>query len=1537
MLDPDNWQRGYVVDSSSNVYRFENAGASSSDWSLITGNFGSLVPVVDLRTIELFTPTDFPGDDIVLIGGLGGVYRTLNPQDGPATIWTEFNNAGPANQLPKMIVKDLSYTLPTQGGAPFPGDLLLAGTWGRGAWTVDNLSAVIDEPPVLSVCGDEDYVNQDDVIRLVRNAANPLLLDVYLNSVVPVFTASLAAIQQINIFGVGGNDELIVDSTNGLITVPAGIRYDGDGVCPVVNNGDPPFGYDRGFDLLTLMQSGGDVQDTEVVSIGALPGSGSVNVEGPTGVQSIFFEELEPIVSDIAAMDFLVGADPALASLLQAANTIEYSVGQILVGGGRITVDSFEPIEFRKKENVTISAGAGTDWINLDNASPVVGLASLTVNGEAGGDTITLSNLPIAGATTVNAGSGDDLVDGSGVSVAVLTLTGNEGADILIGGGANDHFDGGDGDDLLIGGAGDNTYIGGSGFDTIGILGTPASNVMDVRQNDSTTLISTVDGDTRTDIFATMEGVRVDAGDGDDVLRMAHSDTLVATPGNSLSMTVLGGAPNASDRLTVQDDGIGDTVIYRKGADHRSGTVSVGPLASVAFEQIESFSVTPLDSITGGTGTDGNGRLVVFKPDPFESNDALPAATFLGGGATINVDPVIDPGAFAPLGIPGDEDWYQFVAVDTGTLDFQVYFEEVPTLDNGRAGLPGDGALSVLTFDSDGTPMVAGAPLTDAAGNVVGHRVTIPVVRNQTYYLHVAGATSNSVNVYNLSAILVEAPVPQLVDLVAATDSGRSDNDDVTNFDALINGAAEFDIVLDDDRLDEFTNLDLVPDSTDDDAPTAAADYGVEVFNNAVSVGFAYYVGANTWRFTATGGDLLEGHNNFISAAVWIRDPATPSVLGRGQLSDPLQVTLDTIAPPGTVILHPESDSGIWGFDATLQDDISSDKTPLLTGNTEANAIARVLINNALLGGTTVAVPLDGDEAFPPPPGYDGNYELQTIVVLPDGLNSIELFVEDLAGNGRDTVADTLLIFVDTEGPVIENVTRGEVSVDGVFSNDFATSLFAPKPSSGPDPLVHSIAVHYSDGPDRVAPFFYDPVFQALALEEGNYSVVGDANGHVSITDVDLVSVYDGPGRATAVYELVFAEPLPDDRFTLSVSDSIKDIAGNQLDGESNAAGPFEGNDEPQNTPPVFPTGDGEHGGEFLARFTIDSRPEIGVWAAGNVWVDTNGNWSFDPYNVDFTNRDIIYQMGFTSDDIFAGNFAAAPGDVADGFDKIAAYGRVDSDWRWLVDTDNDGVPNVERVDPLAINGLPVAGEFDGDLTNGDEVGVFTGSTWYFDLSHDFLLDHDTKLNTGMVGYPIVGDFDHDGFDDLGTWTDNVFQIDLANGVLRGWDGNVDFQFRFGFIGVRERPVAADMDLDGFDDLGLWVPDRSGVLPQASGEWSFLVSDGTSVLDRIRQDPITGEDVVDFTPIPFGADIYAQFGDEFALPVVGNFDPPVAGTGSAVSEPAGNLHTNLENPLDVNADGTIAPIDALLIINFLSLHGSQRLFGRSYLRSLSGC
>jgi len=1514
VLDPENWQHFFVTDGAG-VFETTDAGTT---WVNLTRNLAA----VNNRILSIeFIPTASLGG--LVVGGNLGASRLL--LDNPVAQWARFGD-----NLPNALVMDLDYNA--------ADDVLIAGTYGRGAFSVTNASIVIDDVGVLNICGDEDFVNQDDVFRLIRNAMNPLILDVYLNSIAPVFSVALAVIEQINVFGVGGNDTLIVDSSNGLITVPNGIRWDGDGACPDMDEGGNAgvgFGYDRGIDTLQLLQTGGDQQATDTYSVGPDIGSGKSIIVGPSGTQTIFFEELEPVIDLVPAATLNVNATPE-------HNAITYSDAAVATNG-LITIDNYESIEFSNKANVVINAGSGDDVVSADNALTPTAMVSLTINGDDGRDTITLAQLTVP--TTVNAGAGNDDVDGSLVTAAILTLDGGDGNDRLVGGALGDTLTGGNADDTLLGGAGNNTFTGGAGIDTVIVLGTPLADLISLSQTAAATLVSSINGNVRTDTINTIEAVTLDALAGADTMIVTQIDALVLAPAGSVPIQVIGGPPGAGDTLRVFDDGLGDTDIQRIGPDGASGFFTIGPLAPISYEGVEYAALIPQNSITGGTGADGLGRILVFKVDPFEQNNSLPSATHIGAGATLNVDPTIDPPGFdfAQQQIPGDEDWYRFVAAETGVLDFQVYFREAPTLLNGRAGLPGNGALTVQAYDSDGLPAVGnplgtGTPLTDPAGNVIGRHVAIPVVRNQVYNLRIFGTTANSINVYNFSVINVPTPIPQQVDLTAATDSGRNDSDDITNFDAVGGDAAVFDIVLDDDRLDEFNNLNLLPDTVNDDLATVGFDYGVQVFNNGVSIGFAFLTAANTWRFTATAGDLLEGHNNFISAAVWVRDRATPAVLGRGDLSQPLQVTLDTIAPPNpSILIDPAtSDTGVAAFPATIADRVTSDAATGFLGRAEANSIVRLwadgdpvslgLINASdVFQGLTVTEPLDGDEVFPNgqwdlTPRFDLN---DPSVGFPlDGFRQITATAEDVAGNESSRATPAVLnIFIDTQGPQVTSVH---------VTDDPAFDLFDPKPTQGPTPLVFQLSIDIRDLPNRnnIDPnFLYDALAHNPghdndpAEDPGNYILRGDHNGVIPIQTVQFIP--DAPQNgvpATGTIVLTFFEPLPDDRFTLTLKDSLVDPAGNKLDGESNAVQPLED--------PFFPSGDGQPGGDFVARFTVDSRPEIGVWAAGSVYVDTNGNFTFDPQNLDFVNRDITYVLGFTSDDIFAGNFALNPGDIADGFDKLAAYGKVNGQFRWLVDTDNDGVPNVNQVDPANINGLPFAGEFDGNTANGDEVGLFTGSVWWFDTNHDFKVDF--ALNSSLRGYPIVGDFDGDGFDDLATWTDDRFQFDLANGVLRGWNGTVDATINFGFIGVRERPVAADMDQDGIDDIGLFVPDRGGATPRETAEWYFLLSNsfGREIPDdggaAAAFAAIAGTvNTLDhpFTPIPFGKDIFAQFGDEFAVPVLGNFDPPFPG-GSA------QITTGFKNPreaVDVNDDGHITPVDALLIINQLNGVGAHQL------------
>ena len=747
------------------------------------------------------------------------------------------------------------------------------------------------------------------------------------------------------------------------------------------------------------------------------------------------------------------------------------------------------------------------------------------------------------------------------------------------------------------------------------------------------------------------------------------------------------------------------------------------------------------------------------------------------------------------------------------------------------------------------------------------------------------------------------APNTPFLDLVEADDSGRHNDDNITNVDSPLFSATTHDpnagIHLFAENF-KYRIFDRLESSNE-----------IELYDSFGLVGFTALTQIFTTANLANGntilGPLADGIHNL---KLEVEDRA-------GNISHDflLDVLIDTEAPDGTLNLHPDSDTGIWGFVQTMEDLVTSDKTPSLFGSTEANALVRADIDGDA-AGTAVAIPLDGDDAFQPPAGFVANYALDTVLNLDNGEHTITAFFQDVAGNETAAAdAPTLTIFLDTSGPRITNVTRGQVSTDNVFSNDGITSLFEPKPSeTGPDPLIHSIIVHFSDLPDRTQTFANVPaLFQALASEEGNYRLVGDHNGNISIVDVNVTfTTTPGDGEPEqAEVELVFAAPLPDDRFTFWVSDAIADPAGNPLDGESGAQAPFDGNNVPGLTPPIFPTGDGAHGGEFHGRFTVDSRAEIGVWSSGSVWVDTNGNFSFDPDNVDATNRDIVYAgIGFTSDDVFAGNFPAAGGGP-NGYDKLAAYGKVSASggYRWLIDTDDDGVLDTENFSPDDVNGLPAAGNFDADPE--DELVVFDGTTWHiYDIvASGGVATVGAVVAGNLIGLPMVGDFDGDGTDDFGTYNETLdqFEIDLTG------DAVADLLLPFGFPGVRERPAAGDIDADGIDDIGLYAPNREGPTPAETAEWYFLVSGGSSILTRANTSGISS----DFRPIPFGNDVFAQFGDEFTIPIVGNFDPPL----SLNLEATQRVFTNASNPLDINGDGIVTPRDALLIINYLNKVG----------------
>lgn len=467
--------------------------------------------------------------------------------------------------------------------------------------------------------------------------------------------------------------------------------------------------------------------------------------------------------------------------------------------------------------------------------------------------------------------------------------------------------------------------------------------------------------------------------------------------------------------------------------------------------------------------------------------------------------------------------------------------------------------------------------------------------------------------------------------------------------------------------------------------------------------------------------------------------------------------------------------------------------------------------------------------------GAGEDFYLRVFGATPDSINSYDLAESH-----------------DEAGPQVTDV---------FITSDPNFDLFEVKPTAGPTPLIFSLTVNITDFLERHPGTAIPALAEAIAENPGHFILVGDHVGQILIdeiivTNLDNTATPTVGDPATATIELRFNNPLPDDRYTFTIQDSIVDPSGNALDGESNADQPGQ---------PTFPSGNGIAGGDFIARFTVDSRPEIASWAEGRIIVDINGNGVHDPHSTgDSTNKDLAFTMGLVSDIIFVGNFNPVGGQSLSSFDKFGVYGRKNGVFRFLLDFDGDGLPDIIIRPTAQINGKPVAGNFNA-AHPGDEIGVFDGAKWYLDTNGDNDISGADRVITGPLrGYPITGDFDRDGRTDLATYQpeNDLFQIDFAADGL----GNLDDVVHFGFAGVRERPIAHDMDGDGFTDLGLWVPTATGA------DWYFLVSGGSPVTSRVAQNGVL------FSPAPLGKDIVFTFGPSFAVPVVGNFDPPVGAT-----------------------------------------------------------
>lgn len=121
VMDPQDYRRVYVTDISNRVWASFNEGTT---WRELTANLPTLTTATFTNTIEIYSTRPSTNEDVLMVGTIGGVFQMQHPDRAGAT-WKQLGE-----DLPHALTIDLHYD--------YTDIILVAGTLGRGAWTISN-------------------------------------------------------------------------------------------------------------------------------------------------------------------------------------------------------------------------------------------------------------------------------------------------------------------------------------------------------------------------------------------------------------------------------------------------------------------------------------------------------------------------------------------------------------------------------------------------------------------------------------------------------------------------------------------------------------------------------------------------------------------------------------------------------------------------------------------------------------------------------------------------------------------------------------------------------------------------------------------------------------------------------------------------------------------------------------------------------------------------------------------------------------------------------------------------------------------------------------------------------------------------------------------------------------------------------------------------------------------------------------------------------------------------------------------------------
>ena len=169
---------------------------------------------------------------------------------------------------------------------------------------------------------------------------------------------------------------------------------------------------------------------------------------------------------------------------------------------------------------------------------------------------------------------------------------------------------------------------------------------------------------------------------------------------------------------------------------------------------------------------------------------------------------------------------------------------------------------------------------------------------------------------------------------------------------------------------------------------------------------------------------------------------------------------------------------------------------------------------------------------------------------------------------------------------------------------------------------------------------------------------------------------------------------------------------------------------------------------------------------------------------------------------------------------------------------------------------IPISGDLNGDgkvfsddddITNSNnEVGIFNTST------NEFTFGGKTVIFGIQGDLPIMGDWDHDGKDEIGIYRPDEGGQSMFCLVIRDWAslqpganvGNADYDIPFGPY-PDNIPIAGDWDGDGDDDIGGYYPENNNfylyILNLASSSATSYPSQPSVPFGMSGDKPIVGD------------------------------------------------------------------------------------------------